>query len=203
MSCLHSHVSYDDVQSKKIYGERSLQSFTLHLFVPSTTDVFKAFFEVLTFFVARVYFLLYFVHPDSFLHSNVVNSIEIQWFRWYWFRFDIEDWSGFNFAFYVTWNTKMYLESNCFKRTLWVFYVPMTWRFFSKVNLIWRSAECRAFWLSLLGGATVDSVVISGIGNSVGEGKEKLFTVCKASKTMVMIINFMLLLRRSRIKWRL
>ena len=110
MSCLHSHVSYDDVQSKKIYGERSLPSFTLHLFVPSTTDVFKAFFEVLTFFVARVYFLLYFVHPDSFLHSNVVNSIEIQWFRWYWFRFDIEDWSGFNFAFYVTWNTKMYID---------------------------------------------------------------------------------------------
>ena len=73
-----------------------------------------------------------------------------------------------------------------------MFYVPMTWRFFSKVNLIWRSAECRAFWLSLVGGATVDSVVISGIGNSVGDGKEKLFTGFKASKTMAMIINFML-----------
>ena len=47
----------------------------------------------------------------------------------------------------------------------------------------------------------MDSVVISGIGNSVGDGKEKLFTVCKASKTMTMIItNFMLLLRRSRSK---
>ena len=46
----------------------------------------------------------------------------------------------------------------------------------------------------------MDSVVISGTGNSVGEGKEKLFTVCRASKTMAMIINFMLLLRRSRIK---
>ena len=46
----------------------------------------------------------------------------------------------------------------------------------------------------------MDSVVISGTGNSVGDGKEKLFTGFKASKTMVMIINFMLLLRRSRIK---
>ena len=119
MSCLHSHVSYDDVQSKKIYGERSLQSFTLHLFVPSTTDVFKVFFKVsvVVNFCWRIKkmlleftFLLYFVHPDSFLHSNVVNSIEIQWFWWYWFRFDIEDWSGFNFAFYVTWNTKMYID---------------------------------------------------------------------------------------------
>ena len=72
----------------------------------------------------------------------------------------------------------------------------MTWRFFNKVNLIWLSAEYRASWLTLFGGASdfvVDSVVVSGIGNRVADGKEKLFTVCKASKIITMMTNFMLL----------
>ena len=45
----------------------------------------------------------------------------------------------------------------------------------------------------------MDSVVDSGMGNRVADGKEKLFTVCKASKNMITI--FMLLQGRSRIKW--